>query len=88
METTKMTSKGQVLIPKRLRSKYGIKTGIRIALVESPEGVFLKPMDEAFFNRFVGLLKEGAPSLEEVKKWKKEDKERENKTLQRTRTSK
>jgi len=74
METSILTSKGQLLIPKRLRTKYGIKSGVKVAFIETPDGVILKPMDETFFNQFVGLLREGAPSMEEYKAWKKEEK--------------
>lgn len=47
---------------------------MRIALIETKDGLLLKPMDEAFFNKYIGLFKESAPSLTEYKAWKKEDK--------------
>jgi AbrB family looped-hinge helix DNA binding protein len=83
METSVLTIKGQLLIPKRLRNKYGIKPGIKIAFIESTEGVVLKPMDEHFFNQFVGLFKDEAPSPGEYKAWKKEEKTKEMKKLVR-----
>jgi AbrB family looped-hinge helix DNA binding protein len=81
METSILTSKGQLLIPKRLRNKYGIKSGVKVAFIETPSGVILKPMDENFFNQFVGMLKDEAPSLEEYKAWKKEEKINEEKSV-------
>ncbi len=81
METSILTSKGQLLIPKRLRNKYGIKSGVKVAFIETPSGVVLKPMDENFFNQFVGMLKDEAPSLEEYKAWKKEEKINEEKSV-------
>lgn len=72
VESSKLTSKGQLLVPKRLRIKYGIKPGIRIALVESKDGLLIKPMDEAYFDKFVGILP-NAPSAKEIKKFKKEE---------------
>lgn len=77
METSNLTAKGQLLIPKRLRNKYGIQPGKKIALIESKDGLILKAMDSRFFDRFVGLLKEDAPSLTEYKAWKKEEKAKE-----------
>jgi AbrB family looped-hinge helix DNA binding protein len=77
METSILTSKGQLLIPKRLRTKYGIKSGVKVAFIETPAGIVLRPMDESFFNQFVGMLKVGAPSLEEYKAWKREEKAKE-----------
>lgn len=72
METSMMNSKGQVVVPSRLRGKYGIKPGFKIAFIEQKDGVLLRPMDEAFFNQFVGILKDSAPSKEEYLSWKKE----------------
>ncbi len=84
METSILTSKGQLLIPKRLRTKYGIKSGVKVAFIESPNGVILKAMDENFFNQFVGMLKDEAPSLQEYKAWKKEEQVNEEKQISKT----
>lgn len=79
METSVLTSKGQLLIPKRLRNKYGIKSGVKVAFIETPEGIVLKAMDENFFNQFVGILKGDSPSTDEHKSWKKEENTKEEK---------
>jgi len=77
METSILTSKGQLLIPKRLRNKYGIKSGVKVAFIESKDGLVLKAMDEAYFDQFAGLLKDSVPSTEEFKTWKAEEKRKE-----------
>ncbi|HEY6978874.1 MAG TPA: AbrB/MazE/SpoVT family DNA-binding domain-containing protein [Chitinophagaceae bacterium] len=79
METSILTSKGQLLIPKRLRNKYGIKSGVKVAFIETPQGLVVKAMDENFFNQFVGMFKDEAPSPGERKAWKKEEKAKEEK---------
>jgi AbrB family looped-hinge helix DNA binding protein len=38
-----VTSKGQITIPKELRSKYELKEGARVLLISSEEGIVLKP---------------------------------------------
>ena len=81
MESSRLTSKGQLLIPKRLRIKYGLTPGINVIFKESKAGLIIKPMDESYFNQFVGLLKENAPSPKELKTWKSEEKTREEKRL-------
>ncbi len=81
METSVLTSKGQLLIPKRIRIKYGIKSGGKVAFIETSDGVSIKAMDEKFFNQFVGMLKDEAPSLQEYKTWKKEEKAKEEKQI-------
>ena len=73
METSILTAKGQLLIPKRIRNKYGIKAGIKVAFLETPQGVVIKPMDAAYFESFAGLYKDSLPSTEEYRKWKKEE---------------
>jgi len=73
METSVLTIKGQLLIPKRIRNKYGIKSGIRVAFLETPQGVVIKPMDTAYFESFAGLYKDSLPTTEEYLKWKKEE---------------
>ena len=77
METSVLTSKGQLLIPKRLRNKYGIQAGMKVAFLETKEGLVLKAMDEAYFDQFAGLLKDLAPSADERKTWKQEEKAKE-----------
>ena len=66
-----------MLIPKRLRNKYGIKSGVKVAFIESKDGLVLKAMDEAYFDQFAGLLKDSVPSTEELKTWKAEEKAKE-----------
>jgi AbrB family looped-hinge helix DNA binding protein len=79
MDSSLLTSKGQLLIPKRLRVKYGIHPGQMVIFSETKAGLLIKPMDEAYFNQFVGILKDHAPTRKEIKNWKTEDKLREEK---------
>jgi AbrB family looped-hinge helix DNA binding protein len=43
METTKLSSKGQVVIPKSLRSAHHWKTGQELVVVDVGDGILLKP---------------------------------------------
>ena len=87
METSMLTSKGQLLIPKRLRAKYGITSGVKVAFIEAKDGLLLKAMDEAYFDQFAGLLKDAVPTLDEYKAWKSEDRRKENEPTRKTRTT-
>ena len=73
-----LTTKGQLLIPKRLRNKYGITSGVKVAFIEAKDGLLLKPMDEAYFDQFASLLKDAVPTLDEYKVWKAEDRRKED----------
>jgi AbrB family looped-hinge helix DNA binding protein len=44
MQTTKLSSKGQVIIPKELRTRRRWMTGLELETIETDEGVLLKPI--------------------------------------------
>ena len=81
METSVLTSKGQLLIPKRLRTKYGIKSGVKVIFEETKDGLIIKPMDEQYFESFAGILKGTGNLKEEMKKLKEEEAKLEEKKL-------
>ncbi len=41
--SSKVTSKGQVVIPKRLRVKYGIRSATAIRWIEKDQGILMIP---------------------------------------------
>jgi AbrB family looped-hinge helix DNA binding protein len=43
METTKLSSKGQVIIPKSLRNTHHWKEGLEFIVIDTGDGVLLKP---------------------------------------------
>lgn len=43
METTKLSSKGQVIIPKAFRSTHHWETGLELMVIDMGDGVLLKP---------------------------------------------
>lgn len=58
MLTVKITSKGQVTIPKEIRNKLGIRPGEDLAF-EEKNGVFYikKSLKKSPFDKWVGRLK-------------------------------
>lgn len=81
METSVLTTKGQLLIPKRLRTKYGIKSGVKVIFEETKDGLIIKPMDEHYFESLAGILKSSLPSTNEYMKMKQEEKELEERKM-------
>jgi AbrB family looped-hinge helix DNA binding protein len=81
METSVLTSKGQLLIPKRLRKKYGIETGVKVIFEETESGVVIRPINEQYFKSFRGLLSSSGKLKEEVKAYKNEEKKLEEQKL-------
>jgi AbrB family looped-hinge helix DNA binding protein len=88
METSVLTTKGQLLIPKRIRNKYGIKAGVKVVFIETDEGLVIKPMDHSYFEQFAGMFKDAMPSTQEFLKMKKEEIELEEKKMNRALKSK
>lgn len=43
METTTMTSKGQVTIPKSVRQRLGLRQGVKVAVVVEGDHAVLRP---------------------------------------------
>ncbi len=44
METTKLSSKGQVILPKAVRASHNWGPGVEFAVEDTPEGVLLRPL--------------------------------------------
>jgi AbrB family looped-hinge helix DNA binding protein len=44
METTKLSSKGQVVLPRAIRTAKAWRPGQQLAVESTPEGVLLKPL--------------------------------------------
>jgi AbrB family looped-hinge helix DNA binding protein len=82
METisSKVTSKGQVVIPKRLREKYGIRSTTAIRWIEKDQGILLVPESEDPVVAARGMLK-GSGILKAYLKEKRREKQRENKKI-------
>jgi AbrB family looped-hinge helix DNA binding protein len=55
-ETTLVTTKGQIVIPSRIRRKYNIKKGTKLYVEERKDEIVLKPITEAYFDRLAGIL--------------------------------
>ncbi len=56
LTTTKMSSKGQVVIPEQVRIKLGLRAGARFIVVASPGVVVLKTIAGPDLTEFDGLI--------------------------------
>ena len=66
-ETVSFTTKGQVVIPLRLRKQFEIEDGTKAVVQATPEGILLKPVTAILIRRGRGILKRppGHGSLDE-----------------------
>ena len=56
-DTVWFTTKGQVVIPLRLRKLFHIEDGTRAIVTATPEGILLKPVTAALIKRGRGIAK-------------------------------
>ncbi len=56
-----VTTKGQLVIPARLRRRFGIKKGTLVTFVEDNGRIIVQPVTREFIRRLRGSLK-GEPS--------------------------
>ena len=48
METTRLSSKGQVVLPKSVREAHGLQSGAVFAVEARVDGILLRPLVEPF----------------------------------------
>jgi antitoxin PrlF len=80
-DTVWFTTKGQVVIPARLRKQFHIENGTRAIVTPTPEGILLKPVTRHAIDRLRGILKRkpGAqPLAEEWAEHKRQEQELED----------
>jgi len=78
--SSKVTSKGQVVIPKGLRQKYAIVPATKIRWIPTEEGILMVPETADPVRAARGMLK-GSGILKAYGKEKRREKEREERKL-------
>lgn len=77
MESAQVTSKGQLVVPARLRRKYGIKPGTKIYFIERGNEIVFQPVTREYIRGVCGMLKSDTSVAQELLKERARDKERE-----------
>jgi AbrB family looped-hinge helix DNA binding protein len=55
MEKSVVTVKGQIVIPSKLRRKFGIKKGTQISLYEKDGEIVIKPITDEYIRSMAGI---------------------------------
>ena len=79
--SVKFTTKGQVVIPLRLRKQFHIEEGTRALVEATADGILLKPVTAASIRRLRGILKRPPgekPFAQEMADHKRAENELEN----------
>ena len=70
-----VTTKGQLVIPSKLRRKYGIRKGTRIAIIEDGLRIVLQPLTREYIRSLRGSLSGEPSALKFLKEGRNEDRE-------------
>lgn len=74
-ETVAFSSKGQLVIPRRLRKEFEIEEGTRAYIQSTPDGILIRPVTAKFIHGVRGKYK-NLPLLETLKESKRGEKEK------------
>lgn len=75
MTSSVVTTKGQIVIPSKIRKHFRIKKGTRICFVEQGENIILKPITDEYVDRLKGTLKTNGKALKALLEDKKRERE-------------
>jgi len=77
MTTTVVTTKGQIVIPSKIRRKLNIKRGTKLYIEEKGEELIIKPVTPAYFERIAGVLQTKGKLSKSLLEERAKDRERE-----------
>ena len=83
MEKAYVTSKGQLVIPARLRRRYGIKPGTKVCFIERDNEILFQPVTKEYIRRVCGMLKSDTSVTQELLNERRKDKEREEAKIEK-----
>ena len=75
MDTSIVTVKGQIVVPAKIRRKFGIKKGTKIAFVEQNGKLMIQPLDKYYFENLAGILGKDGDMLKGLMEDKKKERE-------------
>ncbi|MEW5768154.1 MAG: AbrB/MazE/SpoVT family DNA-binding domain-containing protein [bacterium] len=77
MITTVVTAKGQIVIPSKIRKRLNINRGTKLYIEEKAEGLMIKPITSAYFEKIAGVLQTKGKLSKLLLEERLRDKERE-----------
>ena len=78
MEASVVTVKGQVVIPKKIRSMFHIKKGTQVRFEPRNGEIVLKPLTPEYFEKMAGILGSGGKVTKALLEERAKDRERED----------
>jgi AbrB family looped-hinge helix DNA binding protein len=81
LDTGNVTTKGQLVIPARIRRRFGIKAGTRVRFLERDGEIVLQPLTSAAIRGLCGVLKSDTSVTAELLAERARDREREDRKV-------
>ncbi len=75
MDKAIVTTKGQVVIPSKLRRKLGIKKGTQVTFIERDGEIVIKPITDEYIKNMAGITGTKGKLLKALKEEKKKERE-------------
>lgn len=82
LNSAKITAKGRLTVPSRIRHRFGIKPGTRVSFVEEGDRIIFQPVTREYISSFCGVFKQkpGKKSVvQELLEERRTEREKENK---------
>ena len=76
-ETSTVTSKGQLVVPARIRRRFGIKPGTEVRFIEREGEIVFQPVTTEFIRSLQGSLREEGPATVALLRDRAADRKRE-----------
>lgn len=75
METATVTTKGQIVIPSRIRHRHRIRKGTRVCFLERGHDIVLRPITDEYIEGMRGSLATEGKALKALMEEKKKERE-------------
>lgn len=75
MKTSTITTKGQIVIPSKIRKRYGLKEGMKVTFIEKENDIIIKPIDKDYFKNLIGITQTHGKALKSLIEEKKKERE-------------
>ncbi|MCX5749375.1 MAG: AbrB/MazE/SpoVT family DNA-binding domain-containing protein [Candidatus Saganbacteria bacterium] len=77
MTKATVTTKGQIVIPAKMRERLSIRTGTKLYVEENGNEIILKPVTSTYIKEQEGILKTGGKLSRELLRERVKDRKRE-----------
>jgi len=75
MDRAVVTAKGQIVIPSKLRHKFGIKKGTQVCVCERDGEIVIKPITDDYIRNMAGMAGTRGKLLKALMKGKAKERE-------------